>query len=133
METVDEEFQAAAMDFIDRAVKADKPFFVWLSATRMHVWTRLKKESVGRTGIGLYPDGMVEHDDAVGKMLASSMNWVSPTTRLLSTAPTTAPNHSPGPMAASRRSMEKRAPPGRAVSAFPGRTLARHHQAWYRL
>jgi arylsulfatase A-like enzyme len=70
METVDQEFQGAAMDFIDRAVKAEKPFFVWLNATRMHVWTRLKPESVGRTGIGLYPDGMVEHDDAVGRALA---------------------------------------------------------------
>jgi arylsulfatase len=35
----------------------------------MHVWTRLKKESQGRTGIGLYPDGMVEHDDMVGRVL----------------------------------------------------------------
>jgi arylsulfatase len=35
----------------------------------MHVWTRLKKESQGVTGIGLYPDGMVEHDNAVGKVL----------------------------------------------------------------
>ena len=57
------------MDFIDRAPRADKPFFVWYNATRMHVWTRLKKESVGRTGIGLYPDGMVEHDDMVGRAL----------------------------------------------------------------
>ena len=70
METVDEEFQTAAEDFMERAVKAKKPFFVWLSATRMHVWTRLKKESEGRTGIGLYPDGMVEHDDAVGRAMA---------------------------------------------------------------
>ncbi len=69
MENVDEEFQTAAMDFIDRAHSDGKPFFVWLSATRMHVWTRLKPESVGRTGIGLYPDGMVEHDDAVGRLL----------------------------------------------------------------
>ena len=66
METADEEFQTAALDFIGRAHKADKPFFVWASATRMHVWTRLKKEAIGRTGIGLYPDGMVEHDDQVG-------------------------------------------------------------------
>ncbi len=70
METVDEEFEAAAQDFIERAHTDGKPFFVWLSATRMHVWTRLKPESVGRTGIGIYPDGMVEHDDAVGRMLA---------------------------------------------------------------
>jgi len=70
METVDEEFEAAAMDFIDRAHAQEKPFFVWLNSTRMHVWTRLKPESEGRTGIGLYPDGMVEHDDAVGRALA---------------------------------------------------------------
>jgi arylsulfatase len=35
----------------------------------MHVWTRLKKESEGKTGIGLYPDGMVEHDGFVGEVL----------------------------------------------------------------
>ena len=69
METVDEEFHAAAMDFVERAHKANKPFFLWYNSTRMHVWTRLKKESVGRTGIGLYPDGMAEHDDMVGKVL----------------------------------------------------------------
>ena len=50
METVDEEFHAAAMDFVDRAHAANKPFFLWYNSTRMHVWTRLKKESVGRTG-----------------------------------------------------------------------------------
>ena len=69
METADEEFAAAGLDFIERAHKADKPFFVWMSTTRMHVWTRLKKETEGRTGIGLYPDGMVEHDDHVGLFL----------------------------------------------------------------
>jgi arylsulfatase len=70
METVDEEFHEAAMDFIDRAHAAKKPFFVWYNSTRMHVWTRLKPESQGRTGIGLYPDGMVEHDGMVGRALA---------------------------------------------------------------
>jgi arylsulfatase A-like enzyme len=70
METVDEEFHEAAMAFIERAHAEGKPFFVWYNATRMHVWTRLKPESVGRTGIGLYPDGMVEHDDMVGRVLA---------------------------------------------------------------
>jgi arylsulfatase A-like enzyme len=70
METVDEEFHDAAMDFIERAHKAEKPFFVWYNSTRMHVWTRLKEASRGRTGIGLYPDGMAEHDDMVGLALA---------------------------------------------------------------
>ena len=69
METADEEFTAAAIDFIERAHEAKKPFFVWLSATRMHVWTHLKKESYGKTGISIYADGMVEHDEAIGSVL----------------------------------------------------------------
>ena len=69
METADEEFTGAAIKFIERAHKANKPFFVWLSATRMHVWTHLKPESDGKTGIGLYPDGMVEHDAMIGQVL----------------------------------------------------------------
>ena len=69
METADEEFSGAALNFIETAHKQGKPFFVWLNATRMHVWTRLKEESVGVTGIGLYPDGMVEHDKAIGVVL----------------------------------------------------------------
>ena len=69
METADDEFVASALDFIDRAVKADKPFFTWVTGTRMHIHTRLKEESRGVTGIGLYPDGMVEHDGAVGLVL----------------------------------------------------------------
>ena len=36
----------------------------------MHVWTRLKEESKGVTGQGIYADGMVEHDGMVGQMLA---------------------------------------------------------------
>jgi len=35
----------------------------------MHVWTRLKAESEGKTGLGIYPDGMVEHDGQVGQVL----------------------------------------------------------------
>ena len=35
----------------------------------MHIWTRLKAESQGKTGLGIYPDGMVEHDGHVGQVL----------------------------------------------------------------
>jgi arylsulfatase len=69
METVDEEFLAAGKDFIQRQVKADKPFFVWFNSTRMHVFTHLKKESMGKTGKGIHADGMVEHDGMVGELL----------------------------------------------------------------
>ena len=69
METADDEFVDAAIKFIKKAHANKQPFFVWLNATRMHVWTHLKEESEGVTGIGLYPDGMVEHDKAIGKVL----------------------------------------------------------------
>ncbi len=69
METVDEEFLGAAKNFIDRQVKADKPFFVWFNSTRMHVFTHLKPDSLGKTGKGIHADGMVEHDGHVGQLL----------------------------------------------------------------
>ena len=69
METIDEEFLAASLDFIDRANRGGKPFFVWFNPSRMHIWTRLKPESRGKTGLGIYPDGMVEHDGQVGQLL----------------------------------------------------------------
>jgi arylsulfatase A-like enzyme len=69
METVDEEFLAGALDFIDRQHKAEKPFFCYFNSTRMHIFTHLKKESAGKTGLGVYPDGMVEHDGMVGQLL----------------------------------------------------------------
>jgi arylsulfatase len=62
METVDEEFLAAALDFIERKTKDGKPWFCYFNPTRMHVFTHLKPASKGKTGLGLYPDGMVELD-----------------------------------------------------------------------
>ncbi|HCG9428018.1 TPA: arylsulfatase [Vibrio parahaemolyticus] len=69
METVDEETLDAALDFMDRAVKAKKPFFVWWNATRMHFRTHVKPDNQGKTGISTYADGMVEHDNHVGQLL----------------------------------------------------------------
>jgi arylsulfatase len=69
METIDEEITKASLDYLDRAKKADKPFFLWWNSTRMHIFTHLKKESEGKTGLGIYPDGMVEHDAMVGQLL----------------------------------------------------------------
>jgi arylsulfatase A-like enzyme len=70
METIDEEVNVKAIDFMTRAKKADKPFFLWWNSTRMHIFTHLKKESEGKTGLGIYADGMVEHDGHVGLLLA---------------------------------------------------------------
>jgi arylsulfatase len=69
METVDDEVTAAALDFMERAHEAGKPFFLWWNSTRMHIFTHLKAESQGKTGLGVYPDGMAEHDAHIGQLL----------------------------------------------------------------
>lgn len=69
METVDQEFLEAALDFIDRKAKGDAPWFCYFNSTLMHVNTHLKPDSAGKTGLGVYPDGMVEHDGHVGELL----------------------------------------------------------------
>jgi arylsulfatase A-like enzyme len=69
METVDEEFLAASLDFIERQHKAGKPFFCWFNSTRMHIYTHLKPDSKGKTGLGLVADGMTELDGMVGQLL----------------------------------------------------------------
>jgi arylsulfatase A-like enzyme len=69
METVDEEFLAAAKAFIEKNAKSNTPFFTWFNSTRMHVNTHLKPSSAGKTGLGLQADGMTEHDGQVGELL----------------------------------------------------------------
>jgi arylsulfatase A-like enzyme len=71
METCDEEFAATAKDFIKRANKDGKPFFVWLNTTHMHFITHTKKESLGQAGRwqSPYHDTMIDHDKLVGEIL----------------------------------------------------------------
>jgi arylsulfatase A-like enzyme len=71
METVDEEFLAAAKDFIKRAHKDDKPFFVWFNTSHMHFRTHAKPESLGQSGRwqSEYHDVMIDHDKHIGEML----------------------------------------------------------------
>jgi arylsulfatase len=71
METCDDEFVAAAKDFIKRQHKAGKPFFVWLNTTHMHLRTHTKPSSLGQAGRwqSPYHDTMIDHDKNVGEML----------------------------------------------------------------
>jgi arylsulfatase len=50
METCDDEFIAAAKEFMKRQHKAHKPFFVWMNTTHMHLFTHAKKSSIGQAG-----------------------------------------------------------------------------------
>ena len=67
--TLDAEILVESRRFIADAVKADKPFFVWHNTTRMHYRTNLSPAYEGKSGYGVYADGMMELDDTVGSLL----------------------------------------------------------------
>jgi arylsulfatase len=69
MEEIEPELVRRSSDFMERSVKAGTPFFLWHNATRMHVWTHLSSKWAGKTGFGLYADGMAELDWEVGQLL----------------------------------------------------------------
>ncbi|MCA6100385.1 arylsulfatase [Bradyrhizobium australafricanum] len=71
METVDDETTGAAIDFMQRQARANKPFFTWMNFTRMHIFTHVRPEYRGKSGMpgNEYADGMWEMDQNVGKLL----------------------------------------------------------------
>jgi arylsulfatase len=70
MKTYDDETLAQSQDFIRRAVKADKPFFVWHNTTRTHYITHLRKKYADMIPErGLYGAAISEFDDTVGALL----------------------------------------------------------------
>jgi arylsulfatase A-like enzyme len=72
METVDDEILDLSLKFVDKARKENKPFFLWLNPTRMHVVTHLsEKYEALRTpenGWSLQEAGMAQLDDIVGSV-----------------------------------------------------------------
>ena len=73
MTTFDEVLVKASSDFMDKAKRDGKPFFVWHNTTRMHVWTFLapkyKAMQNSHTNYGLEEAGMAQLDDSVGALL----------------------------------------------------------------
>ena len=71
METCDDEFRDAALDFIDRKTSEETPWFLWFNTTHMHLRTRVKPESRGQSGRwqSEYHDTMIDHDNVIGALL----------------------------------------------------------------
>jgi arylsulfatase len=73
MTTFDEVLVKSSCDFMDKAKKEGKPFFVWHNTTRMHVWTFLSPKyralQNSKTNYGLEEAGMAQLDDCVGALL----------------------------------------------------------------
>jgi arylsulfatase len=73
METFDEVLVGHAKEFMDRAKKDGKPFFIWHNTTRMHVFTyippKYQKMMNYQTNYGLEEAGMAQMDDCIGEIL----------------------------------------------------------------
>ncbi|MFZ0364119.1 MAG: arylsulfatase [Candidatus Cybelea sp.] len=73
METVDDEILDHTLKFIDKAKADNKPFFVWLNPTRMHVVTHLSPKYEGmrnaENGWSISEAGMAQLDDIVGAVM----------------------------------------------------------------
>src|SRR5437588_729359 len=90
METIDDETSDAAVDYITRQAKANKPFFCWMNTTRMHAFTHVKAEHRDKPGFTSrteYNDGMIEHDVQVGKILNDGYNQLPYLTEQLEKSP----------------------------------------------
>ena len=69
METIDEEITSAALTWMEKQVKADKPFFLWYNSTACHFRTHLAAKNRGKSGQDDYSDRMVTHDEQIGQVL----------------------------------------------------------------
>jgi len=72
MENLDDEILEHSINFMQKAVDEDKPFFAWINPSRMHVTTYLSEEYENKitpeNGWSIYEAGMVEVDDLVGEV-----------------------------------------------------------------
>src|SRR3954469_16890080 len=70
METIDEEITSHAIEWMEKQVQADKPFFLWYNSTAMHFRTHVAEKNIGKSGQDPYSDRMVVHDEQIGEILA---------------------------------------------------------------
>jgi arylsulfatase A-like enzyme len=70
METVDDEIRDDALKFLDKAKADNKPFFLWLNPTRMHVVTHLSPKYQAmrnsKNNWSIQEAGMAQLDDDIG-------------------------------------------------------------------
>ena len=73
MKTVDDEIRDKALTFIEKAKADNKPFFLWLNPTRMHIVTHLsdkyQKMRTAENGWSEQEAGMAQLDDDVGLVM----------------------------------------------------------------
>ena len=120
METIDEEFLAAAKDFINRQHQAGQAVVLLLQLDADAHLHASEEGVAGQDRPGCL-SGRHGRDRRARRPAAEARSTISasPTTRSSSTRPTTAPRRLRGPMAARRRSRARRRPTGRARFRVP--------------
>lgn len=73
METVDDVILDHTLNFMDKAKKDGKPFFIWLNPTRMHVFTHLSPKyralRNSENNWTISEAGMAQFDDVIGAVM----------------------------------------------------------------
>jgi hypothetical protein len=114
METVDDEIRDAAIKFIEKAKAENKPFFLWLNPTRMHIVTHLsekyQKLRNSKNGWSIHEAGMAQLDDDVGIVMQKLKDMGVDENTIVISRLTTAPKSSRGRTAGRHRSRRARAP-----------------------
>ena len=104
METFDDVLVKSSCEFMDKAKKDGKPFFLWHNTTRMHVFTYLppKYQAMmnATNNYNVEEAGMAQMDDSIGQSSSTWRRSARPTTRSSSSPPTTGRKCSPGRTAA---------------------------------
>ncbi len=66
---IDAQLIARSIDFMQRQVKANKPFFAYVPLTQLHYPTLPHHDFAGKSGAGDFADAMVEMDARVGQLI----------------------------------------------------------------
>jgi len=66
---IDAEITRRTIDFMERNVRAGKPFYAYVPFTLVHLPTLPNPKFVGRTGYGDFPDALAEMDEHVGEIV----------------------------------------------------------------
>jgi arylsulfatase len=127
METIDDETSDRAIDYMTRQSKASQPFFCWFNSTRMHLRTHVRPEHRGKYthGDSEYIDGMIEHDQTIGKILKALDDLGIADNTLVVYTTDNGPHMNTWPDGAMTPSVPRRTPTGKVPSAcrasFAGR------------
>jgi arylsulfatase A-like enzyme len=113
------------LKWMDTNGKGDKPFFLWFNSTAIHIWSHPTQKYIqmavdeGRAEEDVVRARMLEHDEHVGALL-KKLDDLGIANNTIVVYTTDKGNELRFcPMAAMRRSVAKKAPPGRAAFEFP--------------